>query len=478
MIRLLLLFGCLFGQAAAFTQGLLLDDAGYDALPRLPDYGSKSSDSLLRTTAKVDLRPYCPRPQHQGTIGSCTGWSTGYGAMSMLRAMERGWAGQTDSITRHALSALYLYNQVKIGSCQGGAYIHKAVQMAREEGSVLSSAFDRFKNDCDFQPTAADSLAARPNRIRDYATLFGSKAGRSEKLDKVRLSLLQHKPVVMGMLLRRNFQDCRAHPPYWNPALGDTTFMGAHAMVVVGYDDGRQAFELLNSWGTDWGNDGFIWVRYDDFARYCTYAIQLLPGAAAGPVEQPLSATLTADVPTYGTDDELRFRPENFVLRGEHYEPAGGAVAPGALLRWQLPRITPDSYLYAFSLDAGGKPTVHWPRDGTLDDKFAGKRESAVVTLANPDLYLPGEYGALRFGEPGTEYVCFLFTREPLDDLNAVLSRLRTDRNGSFRQRLGRALSQRLVPPERVGYNGNAPAFDAGVGQGEVVAVSVRVVVR
>ena len=34
---------------------------------------------------------------------------------------------------------------------------------------------------------------------------------------------------------------------------------GGHAMVVVGYDDDKYggAFEILNSWGTYWGNKGF-----------------------------------------------------------------------------------------------------------------------------------------------------------------------------------------------------------------------------
>ena len=36
-------------------------------------------------------------------------------------------------------------------------------------------------------------------------------------------------------------------------------------MVVIGYDDGLEAFEVLNSWGTHWGNNGFVWIKYKDF---------------------------------------------------------------------------------------------------------------------------------------------------------------------------------------------------------------------
>ena len=77
------------------------------------------------------------------------------------------------------------------------------------------------------------------------------------------------------MELKQNFQVIKRGEKYWWSDLGDTTTIGYHAMVVVGFDDGKEAFEIMNSWGTSWGNDGFIWVKYDDFARYCRYAFQL-----------------------------------------------------------------------------------------------------------------------------------------------------------------------------------------------------------
>ena len=39
-----------------------------------------------------------------------------------------------------------------------------------------------------------------------------------------------------------------------------------HAFTVVGYDDTKLggALELQNSWGTDFGDQGFIWIKYED----------------------------------------------------------------------------------------------------------------------------------------------------------------------------------------------------------------------
>ncbi|MGB3004976.1 MAG: C1 family peptidase, partial [Chitinophagaceae bacterium] len=33
-----------------------------------------------------------------------------------------------------------------------------------------------------------------------------------------------------------------------------------HAIVLVGWDDSKNAWLLKNSWGTDWGEDGYMWI--------------------------------------------------------------------------------------------------------------------------------------------------------------------------------------------------------------------------
>ena len=44
---------------------------------------------------------------------------------------------------------------------------------------------------------------------------------------------------------------------------------GCHALCIIGYDDNRfgGAFEIVNSWSSDWGNSGYLWIRYRDFYK-------------------------------------------------------------------------------------------------------------------------------------------------------------------------------------------------------------------
>ncbi|TAE53448.1 MAG: hypothetical protein EAZ89_07410, partial [Bacteroidetes bacterium] len=267
----LLLFAGMLPLEAQFTTGLLLDDAAYESLPRQSLYGDggKSESLALQGISKVDLRPYCPRPRNQGKISSCVGWSMGYAALSIQHAIRNGWKDRRDTISKYAFSALFLYNQVKINECGSGSYISEALKFLSEKGNIPSAEFDKEVNNCEVMPTALQQERALSYRIKDYVTLFGALAEDVIKINKVKLSLAQNKPVVIGMEIRNNFQQLGSSDTYWFPESGDVQPLGGHAMCVVGFDDGKEAFELMNSWGEYWGNQGFIWVKYTDFAKYC-----------------------------------------------------------------------------------------------------------------------------------------------------------------------------------------------------------------
>jgi hypothetical protein len=50
-----------------------------------------------------------------------------------------------------------------------------------------------------------------------------------------------------------------------------------HAIVVVGYDDDTELVEIRNSWGSQWGNNGYAYIDYDTFKKIVwwddTYAV-------------------------------------------------------------------------------------------------------------------------------------------------------------------------------------------------------------
>ena len=461
-------------------QGLILDDSLYNSLPRQPQLkvGHKSENKLLRENPKIDLRPFCPTPQSQGAIGSCTGWSSGYGAMTILHAIRNNWRGLQDSINGHAFSALFIYNQVKINSCHAGAHIYRAGDLLKEKGDVLSKGFDRFKNNCEKRPSEAELEWAKQHRIKDYITLFSSDDPDRVRVEKTKLSLIDNKPVIIGMLLKKNFQNLKSSDTYWYPELGDTTFFGAHAMVVVGYDDSKGAFEIMNSWGNRWGNGGFIWVKYEDYAKFCCYGFQFIPFENPALVKE-FKAKAKFIHPQYDDQDQLVFKEETLILKNQQYELARGAVPKGYLFQVKVPHVTPGNYLYLFSFDARKNIRVHWPRDGKLDAKFDGVNESAIISVPNIDITIPDTLGALTLEKPGYEYICALISKEPIVDLNKKLERVKASRSADFRRKLLYAFSHDLEPIDGILYESKGEAgFSQPMQSGKVVPIIFRLRVK
>jgi C1A family cysteine protease len=40
---------------------------------------------------------------------------------------------------------------------------------------------------------------------------------------------------------------------------------GLHAFDIVGDDNNAGYWLVRNSWGTDWGDEGHAWLKYDDY---------------------------------------------------------------------------------------------------------------------------------------------------------------------------------------------------------------------
>ncbi|WP_052592710.1 C1 family peptidase [Aureispira sp. CCB-QB1] len=232
-----------------------------------------SSSSKYSLPAKVSLREYAPRPLNQGSQGSCVGWASAYAARTILEAASTGANPNTI-----AYSPSFLYNQIGIRGCQG-AYTGEALEHMKQKGLLEFSKFPYNENSCSQQPSQAQLQEALQHRIRGYNRL--TKTGRNYDVDleAVKQNIAQGAPVIIAAKVPYSFQDMMGKK-VWKPRASEkrnVNNLGGHAMCLIGYDDNKKQFEIQNSWGTEWGDRGFVFVDYDDFKIFCREAYGVFP---------------------------------------------------------------------------------------------------------------------------------------------------------------------------------------------------------
>ena len=201
---------------------------------------------------EVDLSSKFPTPGDQGQQSSCTAWATGYAMRSYYEGKRRNW---DFSSPERIISPAYIYNRLHDfrGNCDTGTAISEALGVLKNEGSPTLSAYPYVEGDC--------SRPATPQLVRDGSAfrISGWSALDNKRLDDAKGQLARGNPVVFGMEVSERFESLAGREIYDDTA---SPRSGGHAMVLVGYSERRQAFKVMNSWGTEWGDGGFGWVSY------------------------------------------------------------------------------------------------------------------------------------------------------------------------------------------------------------------------
>lgn len=212
---------------------------------------SKAKIGKVNILESLDLTNEFPNPGDQGYQGSCVGWAVGYGYKSYQEERERGWGSKTIS---HNFSPAYIYNQIN-GGYDGGAYIEDALMLLVNKGCTTLDDMPYNQNDCTTQPTLQQNYnASQFKALNAYYTYNPEliKQWMAENNDGTVLAI----PVSSDFDYLNEVND--VYDIY-----DSSSFRGYHALSVIGYDDNKHAFKIINSWGTGWGIEGYGWIDYD-----------------------------------------------------------------------------------------------------------------------------------------------------------------------------------------------------------------------
>lgn len=229
----------------------LLPASEYNKLPKAPAI-------TCTQTLPVTFSLQCPDVKSQGQEKSCVSWATAYAARSIL---ARNNTGGAFSNSTNVFSPEYVFNQIKVGGdCAHGSFIPDALNLMMLEGVCTLSKMPINTNDCSTQPNTTQKNNAAQHKILLYGTVPISAS-------EIKNRLYAGYPVIVGGPVDRNFYSNSGDViDSYSPLPSD--YIGLHAYCVVGWDANKDAFKVMNSWGTDWKSSGFAWVKYNMISTF------------------------------------------------------------------------------------------------------------------------------------------------------------------------------------------------------------------
>lgn len=240
---------------------------GYGWIPDLPDHRDRIfnlENKIFLPTAVpsiADLTAQMPPVYDQSQIGACVG--NGIAAAKEYQGMKEGKPADTPS-------RLFIYYNGRViegtVSQDSGLQIRDGIKTVVNQGVCSETLWPYDIGKFADQPSAEAYQAALSNKVVTYKRILVGGPGAP-----MRTAISQGYPIVLGFSVPDYFEQG------WNPATtplplpnANSTIIGGHCVVLVGYDFTLQRFSVpvfkaRNSWGPSWGEAGHFYFHYNWF---------------------------------------------------------------------------------------------------------------------------------------------------------------------------------------------------------------------
>jgi C1A family cysteine protease len=262
-----------------------IEKLGLGWLPDYPDFRDYTEDekSVKPMLAKVgvtktlkaalptsvDLRPWCPPIENQGSLGSCTANA----GIAIMEYFERRAFGKHIDASR-----LFLYKTTRNmlhWTGDTGAFLRSTMGAMVLFGVPPEEYWPYIVADYEKEPTAFCYAFAQSYQAISYYRLDPPGTTKSALLTHIKTNLAGGLPSMFGFTVYSSYTQANTTGKIPYPTTGEK-IIGGHAVVAVGYDDSvkikntftgatetKGALLIRNSWGTGWGSNGYGWLPYE-----------------------------------------------------------------------------------------------------------------------------------------------------------------------------------------------------------------------
>ena len=123
--------------------------------------------------------------------------------------------------------------------------------------------------------TITNAVYATPKfRILHYLHVIRPVTKDRQKVFELRKALLRGNPILVEVQADASLSKAEGVSEWHSRSQHNTQ---KYQLIVVGFDEDREAFEVMSAWGSRWGRGGYLWVPYNDLAACAQNGYVLVP---------------------------------------------------------------------------------------------------------------------------------------------------------------------------------------------------------
>lgn len=226
----------------------------YGWIPDIPDQRDFLYSKIAKPVAlptMVDLRQFCSPVENQKNLGSCT-------ANALVGTLE--FLENKDKLPFINLSRLFIYyNERAIEhtvNSDSGATLRDGIKSLAKLGVCPETDWKYIISKFKIKPSKKAYADASQHKIVSYHRIL--------TLDDIKNCLAQGYTFVFGFTVYESFESEEvARTGIVNMPQPDEAVVGGHAVAAIGYDDSQSRIIVRNSWGPEWGMNGYFTMPYN-----------------------------------------------------------------------------------------------------------------------------------------------------------------------------------------------------------------------